>query len=81
MEDSLAAAAVFTSMLDLSVTVIFSLGDAPTEGLIGADDVEVGIEKDWTVLTFDTESTNSPSLFLSFNSLSFPFNMPLALLA
>ena len=63
VEDSLAAAAVFTSMLDLSVTVIFSPGDAPTEGLTGADDVEVGIEEDWTVLTFDTESTNSPSLF------------------
>ena len=46
MEDSLAAAAVFTSMLDLSVTVIFSLGDAPTEGLTGTDDVEVGIEED-----------------------------------
>ena len=81
MEDSLAAAAVFTSILDLSVTVIFSLGDVPAEGLIGTDDVEVGIEEDWTVLTFDTESTNSPSLFVSFNSLSFPFKMPLALLA
>ena len=72
---------MIASILDLSVAVIFSLSDAPAEGPIGTDDVEVGIEEDWTVLTFDTESTNSPSLFLSFNSLSFPFNMPLALLA
>ena len=35
VEDSLAAAAVIASILDLSVTVIFSLGDAPTEGLTG----------------------------------------------